>query len=180
MLKWLKKGGVKLALVVGSLGTIVFFVTASVVIEGTNSLEFCVSCHSMEQTVYQEYKKSLHYKNEYGVRVECPDCHVPEVYPDKLFAKVIAAKDVLHEILGTIDTKEKFENHRLRMAERVWAKMEATESRECRNCHSFEAMDLEEMGRRAQRKHPKAMQDGKHCIQCHKGVVHELPQDYEG
>lgn len=179
MRSWLKKSGVKIALLVGSLGALMFFVTAGVVIEKTNSLDFCISCHSMEQTVYQEYKKSLHYKNEFGVRVECPDCHVPKVYPDKLYAKIIAAKDVLHEMLGTIDTKEKFESHRLRMAKRVWAKMEATQSRECRNCHSFEAMDLEEMGRRARRKHPEAMQQGKHCIECHKGVVHELPRDYE-
>jgi len=176
---WLKKSGVKLALLAGFMGSLVLFLGAGVAIEGTNSLEFCVSCHSMEQTVYQEYKKSLHYKNEYGVRVECPDCHVPKEYPDKLIAKVLAAKDVLHEMLGTIDTKEKFEKNRLKMAERVWAKMEATESRECRTCHSFDAMVFEDMGRRARRKHPVAQKEGKHCIQCHKGVVHELPRDYE-
>ncbi|SCA57454.1 putative tetraheme cytochrome-c type [Candidatus Terasakiella magnetica] len=179
MFSWLKKSGVKLGLAVGVLGTLVFVVTAGAMIEKTNTMEFCVSCHSMEQTVYQEYKKSLHYKNEYGVRVECPDCHVPQDYPDKLIAKVIAAKDVLHEILGTIDTKEKFEEHRLQMAERVWERMETTQSKECKTCHSFDAMSFEDMGRRARRKHPKAMEEGKHCIQCHKGVVHELPRDYE-
>lgn len=177
---WLKKSGVKLALLIGVLGALGFVLVAGVVIEKTNSLEFCVSCHSMEQTVYQEYKKSQHYKNEFGVRVGCPDCHVPQQYPDKLIAKVMAAKDVLHEILGTIDTKEKFESHRLQMAERVWARMESTQSRECRNCHAFEAMELEDQGRRARRKHPVAMKEGKHCINCHKGVVHELPHDYEG
>ena len=180
MFGWLKKTGVKLGLLVGTLGTAVVIIGTSAFFEATNTLEFCVSCHSMEQTVYQEYKKSLHYKNEYGVRVICSDCHVPRDYPEKLVAKVIAVKDIVHEVLGTIDTKEKFEEHRLAMAERVWAKMEASESRECRECHAFDAMDLEEMGRRARRKHPKAMEEGKHCIQCHKGVVHELPRDYEG
>lgn len=180
MLKWLKKSGAKLGLAVGALGTLTFVLLAGGVVEGTNSLEFCVSCHSMEQTVYQEYKESTHYKNSFGVRVGCPDCHVPKQYPDKLKAKVIAAKDVWHEILGTIDTKEKFEARRLEMAQRVWARMEETESQECRNCHGFDAMVFEDQGRRARRKHPKAQEDGKHCINCHKGIVHELPRDYEG
>ena len=179
MLGWLKKSGVKLALFIGAMGSLVFVLAAGVVVNGTNSTQFCVSCHSMEQTVYQEYKKSLHYKNANGVRVECADCHVPQDYPDKLIAKVIAAKDIWHEIVGTIDTKEKFEKHRLAMAERVWARMESTQSKECRNCHAFEAMNFEDMGRRARRKHPQAMEQGKHCIQCHKGVVHELPEGYE-
>lgn len=180
MFNWLKKSGVVLALVVGSVGTLVLVVVGGTVLGSTNSLEFCVSCHSMEQTVYQEYKKSMHYKNEFGVRVECPDCHVPKEYPDLLIAKLIAAKDVWHEMMGTIDTKEKFEERRLEMAQRVWDKLEKTESRECRNCHAFDAMEFEDQGRRARKKHPVAMKEGKHCIQCHKGVVHELPRDYEG
>ncbi len=179
MFNWVKKSGVKIGILVGVLGAVIVFGTGAVVVNGTNSLEFCISCHSMEQTAYQEYKQSLHYKNEYGVRVECPDCHVPEVYPAKLFAKILAAKDVWHEMIGTIDSKEKFEAHRLTMAKRVWARMEETGSRECKTCHAFDAMNFEDMGRRARRKHPVAMKEGKHCIQCHKGVVHELPRDYE-
>ena len=65
------------------------------------------------------------------------------------------------------------------MAERVWASMEATGSSECRNCHSFEAMDLEEQRRRPRTKHPEAMEEGKTCIDCHKGIAHSLPEDYE-
>ncbi len=179
MFRWLKNKGVVLGLAAGSVATLVLVVAGATVLGSTNSLEFCVSCHSMEQTVYQEYKKSMHYKNEFGVRVGCPDCHVPKENPDYLIAKVIAAKDVLHEMLGTIDTKEKFEERRLQMAERVWARMESTGSKECKNCHGFEAMEFEEQGRRARKKHPVAMKEGKHCIQCHKGVVHELPQGYE-
>jgi len=58
--------------------------------------------------------------------------------------------------------------------------MEANGSRECRRCHDFEAMKLDDQGRRAKLKHPQAMQEGKHCITCHKGIVHELPKGYEG
>jgi len=144
----------------------------------TNTLEFCISCHEMEDTVYKEYQKSLHYNNRTGVRAECPDCHVPEEQPEKLYAKINAVKDIYHHLLGTIDTVEKFEANRLAMAEKVWAKMEASGSRECRSCHSFEAMILEEQGRRGRKKHPKGIEEGKTCIDCHKGIVHKLPKGY--
>jgi len=145
----------------------------------TNSTEFCISCHEMENTVYEEYKTTLHYKNESGVRAECPDCHVPKSFPGSVTAKFAAYKDVLHTILGTIDTTEKFEEHRLTMAKRVWAKMEANNSEACFTCHAFDAMILEEQGRRGRKKHPQAQEDGKTCINCHKGVVHNLPDNYE-
>jgi nitrate/TMAO reductase-like tetraheme cytochrome c subunit len=146
----------------------------------TNTNEFCISCHEMEVGPYAEYKTSIHYSNRTGIRVDCADCHVPRAFFPKLMAKIVASKDLWHNILGTIDTREKFEEHRLEMAERVWAKMEATESRECRECHDFAAMDLYEQGRRAEINHPEAMMEGRHCIECHKGIVHELPEGYEG
>jgi nitrate/TMAO reductase-like tetraheme cytochrome c subunit len=146
----------------------------------TNTTEFCISCHEMEVGPYAEYKTTIHYANRTGIRVECADCHVPEPFFPKVMAKIIASKDVYHHLLGTIDTPEKFEARRLEMAERVWAKMEATESRECKKCHAFDSMDLREQGRRAEIKHPDAMTEGRHCIECHKGVVHELPEGYEG
>lgn len=171
-------GGVTLVLV--GIGLAAGFVGGfSVFSDYTNRLEFCISCHEMENGPYAEYKKSIHYKNRTGVRAECEDCHVPKDFGPKLAAKIVAAKDVYHHILGTIDTPEKFEAHRLTMAQRVWAQMEATESRACKTCHDFQAMDLNEQGRRAKAKHPKAMEDGKHCINCHKGIVHELPHGYD-
>jgi cytochrome c-type protein NapC len=151
----------------------------SVFSDYTNRLEFCISCHEMERSPYAEYRKSIHFSNRTGVRAECKDCHVPQEFGPKLIAKIVAAKDIWHHVMGTIDTPEKFEEHRLVMAKRVWARMEETESRECRNCHAFQAMNLDEQGRRAKIKHPTAMQDGKHCIDCHKGIVHELPKGFE-
>lgn len=144
----------------------------------TNRMDFCVSCHEMSYN-YEEYKKSIHYNNRTGVRAECADCHVPKEFGPKLVAKVMAAKDVWHTILGTMDTPEKFEAHRMGMAKAVWAKMEATGSRECRNCHRFDGMDFEQQGRRSRSKHAQAIEEGKTCINCHKGVVHELPQGFE-
>ena len=140
----------------------------------TNEMEFCVSCHTM-QTPYDEYKKSLHYKNQSGVQATCSDCHVPKPFIPKMVAKIVAAKDVYHEIVGTIDTPEKFEAHRWDMASRVWAKMERSDSRECRSCHEFANMDLSEQGRSARSRHASAEERGKTCIDCHKGIVHYEP-----
>jgi ferredoxin len=48
-------------------------------------------------------------------------------------------------------------------------------SGECRNCHNFEFMDFAEQGRRAVRQHSEGLETGKTCIDCHKGIAHELP-----
>lgn len=140
----------------------------------TNELEFCTSCHSMQWN-FEEYKETVHYKNASGVRATCADCHVPKEFFPKLAAKIYAAKDVYHEIAGTIDTKEKFEEHRFDMALGVWEKMKATDSRECRTCHDFEQMDLSEQGRMARKRHGGAPTQGKTCIDCHKGIAHLEP-----
>ena len=103
----------------------------------TNRMEFCTSCHTMTIN-YEEYKDSLHYKNAIGVQATCADCHVPKKFFPKLYAKMMAAKDVYHELAGTIDTPEKFEARRWHMANSVWEKMRKTDSRECRVCHDYE------------------------------------------
>jgi nitrate/TMAO reductase-like tetraheme cytochrome c subunit len=84
----------------------------------TNDMDFCVSCHTM-QTNYKEYQQSLHYKNQSGVQATCADCHVPKPLLPKMITKLVAAKDVWHQIIGTIDTPEKFEARRWEMASRV-------------------------------------------------------------
>jgi len=104
-------------------------------LSATNEMEFCTSCHSMK-IPFEEYKETIHYRNTSGVRATCADCHVPKEFGPKIVAKILAYKDVLHEFLGTIDTPEKYEQHRWDMASRVWAKMKANDSRECRSCHT--------------------------------------------
>jgi cytochrome c-type protein NapC len=125
----------------------------------------------------EEYKETIHYQNASGVRATCSDCHVPKTFLPKMVAKLVAAKDVYHELLGTISTKEKFEKHRWDMANRVWAKMKASDSRECRSCHAWEGMDLSEQDRLARKKHGRSMDSGKTCIDCHKGIAHEEPEE---
>ena len=172
-----RNGAGKISIV---LATIIFL--AGIVFAGlfnmglsyTNEMEFCTSCHSMKVNL-EEYKETVHYKNASGVQATCSDCHVPKPFIPKMIAKVMAVKDVYHEFMGTIDTKEKYEAHRWDMASRVWAKMRASNSRECRSCHEFENMDLSEQGRSARKRHPQAIDEGSACIDCHAGIAHEEP-----
>lgn len=140
----------------------------------TNRTSFCVSCHSM-QTNYDEYKETLHYKNASGVQAGCADCHVPKALGAKLFAKVMAVKDVVYEMMGTIDTPEKFESRRWHLANVVWQQMRANDSRECRSCHQYNNMSYELQDKRAGKKHSTAISKGKTCIDCHAGIAHEEP-----
>lgn len=145
-------------------------------LSATNELEFCTSCHTMKIPL-EELKETPHYKSASGVRATCADCHVPKPFIPKMIAKIMASKDVYHEILGTIDTPEKYEAYRWNMASRVWAKMKANDSRECRSCHSLDQMDLTAQSRSARKRHGRAEDEGKTCIDCHKGIAHEEPDE---
>jgi hypothetical protein len=59
------------------------------------------------------------------------------------------------------------------MAKRVWAHMKESDSKECRNCHKFEKMDTTKQKDRSVVKHEGAREDGKTCIDCHKGIAHK-------
>jgi cytochrome c-type protein NapC len=155
---------------------IVFSGTFNTVLSSTNEMEFCTSCHSMKVNL-EEYRETIHFQNPSGVRATCSDCHVPKAFFPKMAAKIMAVKDIYHEILGTIDTPEKYENRRWDMASRVWAKMKANDSRECRSCHDFNQMDLSEQDRSARKRHSRAVDEGKTCIDCHKGIAHEEPDE---
>ena len=179
----LKKPSVKYSLgtllVVGFISGIVFWGGFNTAMEMTNNEEFCISCHEMEDNVFAEYKETIHYSNRTGVRATCPDCHVPKEWHHKVVRKIQASNELLHKALGTIDTREKFEAKRLKLAKNVWRAMENTDSRECRNCHNFEFMDFGEQGRRAVNSHAEGLEVGKTCIDCHKGIAHELPDMHD-
>ena len=144
----------------------------------TNTTEFCTSCHTM-QIPLGELQQTPHWQSASGVHAGCADCHVPKPFIPKMIAKVIAAKDVYHEFMGTIDTPEKYEAHRWNMASRVWEKMKATDSRECRSCHEYAHMDLAAQDRSARNRHSNAPDKGDTCIDCHKGIAHTLPEEPE-
>lgn len=144
----------------------------------TNELEFCISCHEMRDTVYREYKKTRHYSNRIGVRAICSDCHIPRDLSREILRKILATRELWGKITGSVDTTEKFEAHRLELATRVWASMKASNSRECRNCHDFDAMNKTSDKLIVYGKHMNAKDEGKTCIDCHKGIAHYLPRGY--
>ena len=147
-------------------------------LEMTNTLDFCTTCHEMRDTVYQEYKETIHYSNRTGVRAICSDCHVPREWGPKMIRKARASLEVWGKITGDIDTKEKFEAKRMTLATHEWDRMKASNSQECRNCHAFDAMSSELQKQTPYKKHMKAKEEGKTCIDCHKGIAHHLPKEY--
>jgi len=163
--------GVLAAFVVG----ILFWGGFNTAMEWTNREAFCISCHEMEVNVYQEYRNTIHYSNRSGVRATCPDCHVPREWGPKIVRKIQASNEVWHKLLGSIDTPEKFNAKRLQLAQNEWKRMKANDSQECRNCHNFNFFDYAEQGRRSAKAHQDGLNAGLTCIDCHKGIAHNMP-----
>ncbi|MBL4557089.1 MAG: pentaheme c-type cytochrome TorC [Rhodobacteraceae bacterium] len=167
-------------LIVGGVGGVLFWGSFNWAMEASNTMEFCISCHEMESTVYQEYRETVHFQNASGVRAICSDCHVPHDWAHKVVRKVYATRELFHHFAGTIDTPEKFEAHRAEMAQRVWATMQATDSRECRNCHAFESMAFHLQSDEASEQMQAGWAEGQTCIDCHKGIAHRMPDLSQG
>lgn len=142
----------------------------------TNTEGFCISCHEMRDNVYAEYKDTIHAKNRTGVRAICSDCHVPREPGPMLLRKVRATLELYGHVVGKIDTKEKFEAHRAELAQRVWKRMKATDSLECRNCHHEDAWSTELQSDKSKARHAKGRAEGLTCIDCHYGIAHKEPE----
>ena len=148
-------------------------------LELTNTEDFCISCHEMRDYVYTGYVGTSHFANRTGVRASCPDCHVPREWIHKVVRKIAATNELYHWLLGSIGTREKFEARREELAPRVWASMAATDSRECRNCHAIATMSRERQDKTASAMHDLGESWQMTCIDCHKGVVHPLPDSFD-
>lgn len=160
----------------GFVAGVIFWGGFNTALEVTNTEEFCIGCHEMRNNVYQELQATIHFTNRSGVRATCPDCHVPHEWSDKIGRKMQASKEVWGKVFGTINTREKFQEKRLELAQHEWDRLKANDSLECRNCHNFEYMDFTRQSDRASEQHSTALASGeKTCIDCHKGIAHELP-----
>ena len=160
----------------GFFSGIIFWGGFNTGMEATNKLDFCIGCHEMRDTVYQEYKNTIHYSNRTGVRAICSDCHVPHAWIPKIIRKIQASKELWGKITGYIDTPEKFEKHRTEIAQREWGRMKANNSLACRNCHSVEGMSPDKQTEKAKSRHAKAKAEGMTCIDCHYGIAHKEPE----
>ncbi|HEV7833570.1 MAG TPA: NapC/NirT family cytochrome c [Caballeronia sp.] len=160
----------------GFIAGVVFWGAFNTALEVTSTEAFCTGCHEMHDNTFAELKSTIHYSNRSGVRAICSDCHVPHNWTDKIARKMQASKEVWAKVFGTVNTREKFQEKRLELAEHEWRRLKASNSLECRNCHSFESMDFTRQSPRAQNAHQRFLGTGeKTCIDCHKGIAHELP-----
>jgi len=160
----------------GFIAGVIFWGGFNTALEATNTEEFCISCHEHKDNVYQEMRDTIHFANRSGVRATCPDCHVPHDWTEKIARKTAASKDVWGWLFGTINTRDKFNTKRRELAEHEWARLKANDSLECRNCHDFDYMDFTVQSLRASEQHSTSLADGeKTCIDCHKGIAHDLP-----
>jgi cytochrome c-type protein NapC len=160
----------------GFIAGIVFWGAFNTALEATNTETFCITCHEMRDNVYEELRPTIHYSNRSGVRATCPDCHVPHEWTHKIARKMQASKEVWGWLFGTINTREEFLAHRRTLAEHEWARLKSNDSLECRNCHGEDYMDFTRQSPRAAEAHSAFLVSGeKTCIDCHKGIAHELP-----
>lgn len=158
-------------------GGIIFWGGFNTAMEATNTKDFCISCHEMRDFVYEEYTGTIHDVNRSGVGAVCSDCHVPKDWTHKIIRKIKASKELYGKMVGTINTREKFEAKRVHLAMNEWERMKSSDSRECRNCHDFESMMPEFQKPRARQQHLNAMTVGQTCIDCHKGIAHSDARD---
>lgn len=174
-----QKKGTLSTLIVGIILGIALWGGFNWTLELTNTEEFCISCHEMRDTPYEELQDTIHFTNRTGVRATCPDCHVPKEWIHKIVRKIQASNELYHHfIVKDVDTPEKFEAKRIELARHVWKAMKDTDSRECRNCHDFDSMDFDRQESRAATRHEEAIDNNWTCIDCHKGIAHHLPEGY--
>jgi cytochrome c-type protein NapC len=168
--------GLGVLVLAGFMAGVIFWGGFNTALELTNTEKFCTGCHEMKDNVFAELKSTIHFANRSGVRATCPDCHVPHNWTDKIARKMQASKEVWGKLFGTIDTREKFQDHRLELAAHEWARFKSNDSLECRNCHSADSMDITKQSPRASVAHQRFLfTKEKTCIDCHKGIAHHLP-----
>lgn len=154
-------------------------VGTQVMVSVTGTNEFCgTACHEMG-TALTELEESSHGRNRIGIAATCHDCHIPQDYPANLIRKAQAgARDVYHHLVGTIDTPEKYERNRARMARSELERLKSRDSAECRHCHDAAKMDTALQTGLAARRHREALEKKETCVECHTGVAHnEAPKE---
>ncbi|EAS40955.1 pentaheme c-type cytochrome TorC [Photobacterium profundum] len=163
----------------GFVAGVIFWGGFNTALEITNTEKFCIGCHEMKDNVYEELQTTVHWSNNAGVRATCPDCHVPHNWTDKIARKMQASKEVFGAIFGTIDTREKFLAKRGELAQHEWERFASNGSLECKNCHQYESMKWEEMSTLAQSQMKQAAEKDQSCLDCHKGIAHNLPDNMD-
>jgi cytochrome c-type protein NapC len=159
---------VAVGLVIGVVGVIAFETS----LHASSTEKFCISCHEMEANPYAQLQKTSHFDNVTGVRPTCSDCHVPREFVPKMIRKIEAAREVWGNIIGILDTPEKYAAHAPAMKRREIARLQANDSQECRNCHDTQRWMTALQSAKAQQYHAAKELNNKTCIDCHTGIAH--------
>ena len=139
-------------------------------LEATNTEEFCISCHEMRDNVYPEYHKTIHYQPHRRAR------HLPGLSRSHDWTHKLSARSRRPSKCGRSAGKSTRRKNSMPTACAWPPRMgtdEGTDSRECRNCHNYDAMSYPR--RESRSPEPDAFAEGKTCIDCHKGIAHTLP-----
>jgi len=120
--------------------------------------------------VYQEYKQTIHYTNAAAsaqpALIACAKDWVHKPYP-----QVAGQPGALGQAHGSIDTKKvRSQSHDPGDAE--WARMKDSNSANAATAQ-LRSMSAELQKQTPYRKHMKAKEEGKTCIDCHKGIAHQ-------
>lgn len=138
----------------------------------TSTNDFCMSCH-VHPVADNNWKKSVHYATQSGMRIGCADCHLPPKGEGYLWAKTTTG---LRDLWGYIfkDSADfNWEDRRRLEVARTYVY-----NNSCTKCH--ENLFPAEMTKEAedahlyyQQQHEK--QPDLHCINCHLDAGHILP-----
>lgn len=162
------------ALVIGSVGGVLFILFLIEFDEYTGSEAFCTTCHSMSYAA-EYYHDSVHYNSPSGVRASCGDCHVSEGIFAATWDHAVGVTDLWKQIVGP-DYDDPVINvlhlPEAAFAARKWFKQ--TDSATCKRCHEQEAI----YGSRVHT-HAIHTEDAgeKSCIECHYNLVHRAVPD---
>ena len=136
-----------------------FFYSSFAMAEDVKALQDCESCHT-EQTA--DFSASVHYINRSGVQAGCNNCH----------------KGKQHQ--KGKKTPKDVQEPRIDMAMNEWKRMQENNSKECKTCHTHMAMDLAKQEPRSVERHEESFDNGEtSCINCHKGISHQLPSGWK-
>lgn len=168
-----RTGKAALLVLVSAFAGALLVVAAETAMQYTATLEFCASsCHEMRYP-FERYRPSAHYTGRTGVRAICVDCHIPPGEPQRTGLKIYRTfVDIWRHFTVPMDTSQKYEAQRERLASNERERLKANDSAECRACHR--EMNSARQSAAAREMH-RSIAQGTTCIDCHQGVGHLAP-----
>ncbi len=140
-------------------------------IKMTSSNDFCMSCH-VHPVADANWKKSVHYVTQSGMRIACVECHLPPKGEGYLWAKTTTGLRDLWGYWFKDSSEFKWEDRR-----RLEVAREYVFNNSCTKCH--ENLFPPEMTKEGEDAHlyyqQTAERDDIQCINCHLDAGHVIP-----